>query len=81
MRLATFTHEGRTRIGVALDREICDIAAADRGLPDEMSALLALGQDGLRAACRTAARAPRLPLAEVRWKRPCPGQASSWRWA
>ncbi len=38
MRLATFTHAGRTRVGVVVGEEIVDLAAAAPELPREMTA-------------------------------------------
>jgi len=52
MRLATFIHDGRQRLGV-LDPEgnsVVDLSAAAPDLPGDMNALIALGADGLAAA-------------------------------
>lgn len=61
MKLATFTHDGHTRIGRAEGEALIDLSAS--GLPTEMSALLATGD----AAMATAAQATgnEIPLAEV----------------
>jgi 2-keto-4-pentenoate hydratase/2-oxohepta-3-ene-1,7-dioic acid hydratase in catechol pathway len=71
VRLATFTHDGATRIGVVTGDQVVDLAAAAPGLPREMCALLAAGEPALAAAAN-AARAPRatLPLARVRLEAP-----------
>jgi 2-keto-4-pentenoate hydratase/2-oxohepta-3-ene-1,7-dioic acid hydratase in catechol pathway len=63
MKLATFSHAGSTRVGVALDDEIADLAAS--GLPTDMISLLAGGDDALRRAEAAAKTAPRLALADV----------------
>ncbi len=68
MKLATFRHAGRTRIGVVRGDQIVDLAAARPELPREMCAFLAAGASALEAA--EEASAPRLPLAEVRLEAP-----------
>ena len=40
MKLATFTHEGWTRVGLVDESEIVDLAAAVPDLPQEMGAFL-----------------------------------------
>jgi hypothetical protein len=50
MRLVTFTHAGSTRIGVQVDDQVVDLAAAAPELPREMCAFLAAGQRALDAA-------------------------------
>lgn len=52
MRLATFIHDGRQRLG-ALDPasdSVVDLSVAAPDLPGDMNALIALGADGLAAA-------------------------------
>ncbi|MEW6269706.1 MAG: fumarylacetoacetate hydrolase family protein [Thermodesulfobacteriota bacterium] len=71
MRLITFTHDRRTRIGAVEDGEVCDVGAA-AALPADMIALLAAGPDGLAAVRRAIERAPRLALADVRLHAPVP---------
>ncbi len=73
MRLATFTHDGATRIGVVTDDGIVDLAAAAPALPRDMVALLAAGGDAL-AGVRTAATrgGGRLALADVTLEAPVP---------
>jgi 2-keto-4-pentenoate hydratase/2-oxohepta-3-ene-1,7-dioic acid hydratase in catechol pathway len=67
MKLCTFEYNGATQIGVVLDEEIIDLAAAAPDLPREMSALLAAGDAALRAAASAAATAKRrIALASVR---------------
>lgn len=72
MKLATFTHGGRTGIGVVLGDEVVELAAAAPGLPDEMSALLSAGREALAAAEAAAAKAPRIPLDDVHLLAPLP---------
>jgi 2-keto-4-pentenoate hydratase/2-oxohepta-3-ene-1,7-dioic acid hydratase in catechol pathway len=71
MKLATFTHAGATRVGLVVDDEVVDLAAARPDLPREMCAFLAAGEPALgaaRAAAGTAAT--RLPLASVKLEAP-----------
>ena len=71
MKLATFTHAGVTRVGVVVDDEIVDLAAAAPDLPREMTAFLAAGTAaGERARAAAARGAARLPLASVRLEAP-----------
>jgi 2-keto-4-pentenoate hydratase/2-oxohepta-3-ene-1,7-dioic acid hydratase in catechol pathway len=64
MRIARFTHEGRTRLGVVEGDDIVDVD--DPTVPIDVGALLVEGDlDRLRAAGST-----RLPLAEVRLEAP-----------
>ncbi|HXJ33741.1 MAG TPA: fumarylacetoacetate hydrolase family protein [Candidatus Eisenbacteria bacterium] len=71
MKLATFTHDERTRLGVVTGDEIVDLAAAAPGLPQEMRAFLDAGAAAMDAA-RSAAAATghRLPLARVTLEAP-----------
>ena len=71
MRLATFTHDGRTRIGVVDGEQIADLAATP-GLPTDLKSLLALGPEGLEGVATAASAAPRLDLAEVHLEAPVP---------
>jgi 2-keto-4-pentenoate hydratase/2-oxohepta-3-ene-1,7-dioic acid hydratase in catechol pathway len=70
MRLARFTHEGRTGIGIAIDEEIADLARAAPELPSDLLALLRAGPSALEDVRRAAERAPRLPLSTVRLEAP-----------
>jgi 2-keto-4-pentenoate hydratase/2-oxohepta-3-ene-1,7-dioic acid hydratase in catechol pathway len=70
MKLATFTHGGRTRIGVVAGDEIVDLSDVP-GLPREMRAFLDAGTPALDAARAAAAKATaRLPLASVALEAP-----------
>jgi 2-keto-4-pentenoate hydratase/2-oxohepta-3-ene-1,7-dioic acid hydratase in catechol pathway len=70
MKLATFTHDGSTRLGAVDGDEIVDLAAAAPELPREMVDFLAAGGDALLAAQAAIGTGPRLPLAEVRLEAP-----------
>ncbi|HEY5868496.1 MAG TPA: fumarylacetoacetate hydrolase, partial [Candidatus Tectomicrobia bacterium] len=66
MKLATFTHTGRTRIGLVDESEVVDLATAVPALPQEMCAFLRAGQPALEAARHALAnRAARLRLSDV----------------
>ena len=71
MKLVTFTHGNRTRIGLVDGDAVVDLAAPAPGLPTEMVALLAAGADALDAARGAlGGNAPRLPLDEVHLESP-----------
>jgi 2-keto-4-pentenoate hydratase/2-oxohepta-3-ene-1,7-dioic acid hydratase in catechol pathway len=71
MKLATFTHAGRTRIGAVVGDELADLSAADPQLPGSMLALLQGGDAALEAARAALGRArQRLPLLQVRLEAP-----------
>jgi len=66
MKLATFSTEGRTRVGVVRQDCVADLSSLAPALPTEMSALLAAGPAALAAAREAAERAQALlALAEV----------------
>lgn len=50
MRLVTFTHDGRTRIGVVKGDNIIDLSVAAPDLPKEMVAFLTAGKPAMDAA-------------------------------
>ena len=64
MKLATFTHQGSTRIGVVIDDAVVDLAAAAPELPREMAALLAAGAGAMDRA-RAAATAGKNRIARM----------------
>lgn len=68
MKLATFTHNGRTRIGVVQGEGILDLAAAAPALPAEMRGFLEAGSSALDAA--RAAKGTLIPLKDVRLEAP-----------
>ncbi len=72
MKLATFTHDGSTRIGVVDGDQVVDLSAAAPALPHEMVAILEAGQEALVAAHGAVgdAAAARIPLADVRLEAP-----------
>jgi 2-keto-4-pentenoate hydratase/2-oxohepta-3-ene-1,7-dioic acid hydratase in catechol pathway len=73
MRLITFEAGGRTRLGVVVDGEVVDLAAAEPALPSDMVALLAAGPDALTAARRASqGRGRRLALDALRLLAPVP---------
>lgn len=61
MKLATFAHNGSTRIGRVEEQEIVDLGPS--GLPTEMCAFLEAGEDAQRRAA--GADGPRIALSEV----------------
>ena len=65
MKLATFTHQGNTRIGVVEGDEMLDLAASAPDLPRDMLAFLGAGPEALHAARAAMAGGPRLALADV----------------
>src|SRR5690349_17009257 len=66
MKLATFSTQGHTRIGVVRQDSIADLSELAPALPTEMTALLAAGPDALAAARQAAELAKSLvPLAGV----------------
>lgn len=68
MKLATFTHQGKTRVGAVVGDEVADLAAA--GITGTMLQLLEGGDAALRDAAAALARAPRLALSAVRLEAP-----------
>ncbi len=68
MKLATFTHQGRTRIGVAEGEAILDLSTAAPALPTDMRSFLEAGEPAMRAA--RAAKGTTIPLAQVRLEAP-----------
>jgi 2-keto-4-pentenoate hydratase/2-oxohepta-3-ene-1,7-dioic acid hydratase in catechol pathway len=71
MKLATFTHNGATRIGIVVGDEIVDLSAAVPDLPRAMKELLAAGDSALAKARAASARSGnRLALADVKLEAP-----------
>lgn len=70
MKLATFTHDGSTRIGLADGDDIIDLTAAAPSLPREMIAFLEAGPDAMETARASIAAGARIPLADVRLEAP-----------
>ena len=71
MKLATFTHDGATRIGVVTGEQVIDLATVTPGLPRDMVAFLAAGGAAMAAARHAeSAASGRLALADVRLRAP-----------
>lgn len=71
MKLATFTHQGRTGIGVVTDESIVDLAAAAPELPREMVAFLGAGREALDVARKAVAgKAGRIALSALELEAP-----------
>jgi 2-keto-4-pentenoate hydratase/2-oxohepta-3-ene-1,7-dioic acid hydratase in catechol pathway len=71
MKLATFTHQGRTGIGVVTDESIVDLAAAAPELPREMVAFLGAGREALDVARKAVAgKAGRIALSSLKLEAP-----------
>jgi 2-keto-4-pentenoate hydratase/2-oxohepta-3-ene-1,7-dioic acid hydratase in catechol pathway len=70
MRLATFTHQGSTRIGIVKDDAIADICATAADLPRNMITFLEGGRELLNRARTAAEKAARLPIAAVKLEAP-----------
>ena len=70
MKLATFTHDGDTRIGVVDGDGIVDLAAAAPALPRTMLGFLEAGNEALHAARDALDGAPRIALADVQLEAP-----------
>lgn len=77
MKLVTFSHRGRTRLGV-IDtdkKDVVDLSVAAPKLPADMTALIELGDRGLKAvekASRTRKKNARLPISRVTLRAPIP---------
>ncbi len=73
MKLVTFTHQKRTRIGVVRESTVVDLAAAAPELPDSMIGLLEAGPEAL-ASARSASEsdAHGIPLDDVHLEAPVP---------
>jgi 2-keto-4-pentenoate hydratase/2-oxohepta-3-ene-1,7-dioic acid hydratase in catechol pathway len=70
MKLATFTHQGRTRIGVVKGGSVADISAGSSQIPQEMIALWGAGTEVLTRVSRAAESAAQIPLVEVKLEAP-----------
>ncbi|MEW6777740.1 MAG: fumarylacetoacetate hydrolase family protein [Bdellovibrionota bacterium] len=68
MKLATFTHQGKTRVGIVLEDQVIDLSEAAPELPRTMPEFLAAGKSALEAARK--ARAPVISLSEVKLEAP-----------
>lgn len=70
MKLATFTHQGATRIGVVRDDGIVDLSAAAPDLPRDMIGFIAAGEGALARARDASAKAKTIPLKDVTLRAP-----------
>ncbi len=72
MKLATFSHQGATRIGVLRDGNMIDLSLAAPSLPTSMLAFLEAGDRAIKEAEEAAERAVDhfIPLAEVDLRAP-----------
>jgi 2-keto-4-pentenoate hydratase/2-oxohepta-3-ene-1,7-dioic acid hydratase in catechol pathway len=70
MKLAMFTHEARTRIGIIEGDEIVDLSSAGDGVPTDLGVLLQGGQALMQSVHGMHRRARRLPLAAVQLRAP-----------
>ena len=73
MKLVTFTHDGRTRIGVAVDDAVIDLSKAAPDLPDEMCAFLDAGEDAMdKARDAENNRDAAIGMADIKLETPVP---------
>jgi 2-keto-4-pentenoate hydratase/2-oxohepta-3-ene-1,7-dioic acid hydratase in catechol pathway len=73
MKLATFSHSGRARVGLVHDDQVLDLVAAEPELPTTLLELLTGGADALALVKRAAARTGyRLALRDVQLLAPIP---------
>ena len=73
MKLCTFTHGQRTRIGAVVGELVIDLPAVSPGLPRDMTSFLTAGEPAM-AAARTAQTRPDVafPVADVTLEAPVP---------
>jgi 2-keto-4-pentenoate hydratase/2-oxohepta-3-ene-1,7-dioic acid hydratase in catechol pathway len=72
MKLVTFTHNNKTRVGAVVDEAVVD-SRADSTLPATMIEFLASGAAGLAAMRQLiAGSSHRIPLSEVKLQAPVP---------
>ena len=70
MKIATFSHQGSTRIGIVIGQQIADICAAAPDLPRDMVALLMAGPAALERMAKAAQSAPTFALSQVKLEAP-----------
>lgn len=71
MKIATFSYDGKTRLGIVNGVEICDVSADD-SCPQDMHALLLGGDAAMSRLVLAAASLPRMALADVVLQAPVP---------
>jgi 2-keto-4-pentenoate hydratase/2-oxohepta-3-ene-1,7-dioic acid hydratase in catechol pathway len=69
MKLATFNHDGQTRVGVVMDQVIADLTEGPSGLV-RLQDVSRFGANWHGALAALAQNAPRIPLSEVRLRQP-----------
>ncbi|MBW1862010.1 MAG: fumarylacetoacetate hydrolase family protein, partial [Deltaproteobacteria bacterium] len=72
MKLVTFTHNKRTRIGIVDGKEVVDLSTAAPDLPQNMKEFLGLGTGAMNTAAAAASGGPRLALDSVKLEAPVP---------
>ena len=73
MKLCTFTHGQRTRIGVVVGELVIDLPAVAPGLPEDMIEFLAAGDEAMAAAAAAQTKADvAFPVADVVLQAPVP---------
>ncbi len=72
MKLVTFTHDGRTRVGLAREDVVVDLSAAAPDLPADMLGFLEAGPSAMEAARAALDSSATLPLADVKLEAPIP---------
>jgi len=70
MKLATFTHENATRIGIVEGDEVVDLAAAAPKLPQDMLSFIEAGEPAMLEARVALGSSARIPLSEVHLEAP-----------
>jgi len=70
MKLVTFTHDGRTRVGLVRGDAVVDLAAAAPDLPRDMLAFLEAGPAAMEAARAVEASEATIPLDDVKIEAP-----------
>jgi 2-keto-4-pentenoate hydratase/2-oxohepta-3-ene-1,7-dioic acid hydratase in catechol pathway len=71
MKLVTFTHQEKTRIGIVSDNSIIDLSVDAPNLPDNMLDFLKAGDIAMEQAQRALAKAgPCIPIAQVQLQAP-----------
>lgn len=65
MKLATFTYQGRTRIGKVVGQQVIDVSVALPELPASLRAILALGAEALQKIRALPESGAGIPLADV----------------
>ncbi len=68
MKIARFTHQGRTRLGVVVGDQIADVGSARPDLPTDVGALL--DGDGVAALAPLVDGAAKLALVEAQLEAP-----------